>query len=479
MGRRGSDVGPSTRAPPLPELGLPPLFIHPGIGGSIPELVLASTGTRDPKPYEPVSRIRICPGGTNTVYVNTGNKVLAAPDGASFVPVFFARETTAIGDVACSPTNPNEVIVTTGDGTYRSIDGGVSFDQLEGALGPAGSSSVTWGPPGDGGGKAQLYVSGGRDLWIGDPSTADGMKIVNVTGEFSNINHIAATAHSIWLATDTGVRFSKDAGATWTSVDDLEGFDWNMVAVASAGSQEHVAVIRSDIAFDSIDGGAVFRPFFRAQSRRTLRQIVPLPQPNTTAFLLLTSGEVWSTVVSLESPASDPTEDEVRRTSLRRLRTMASLSDTLDRARAKTRMLDVQIDKSSDLLKTRNWLPGVYIGFNIGQVGFAEAKTVSPSTPVTTITTEVTPFYGGGIDLVWQLPETLSPNYQFEPARKDLHKIQKRYLYAVEDAYQERRQVLAQLAAGGLDAEQLLTLQARLEILDVLLQELAGEPRAR
>jgi hypothetical protein len=480
INRRRADIGPHTIAPPFSwgrgGLQFPPFFINPVRIGQIPELVLASTGTVDPKSYVPVRRVRVCPGGTNTVFVSTGTFLLASPDGLNFVPTFFARASEPIGDVVCSPTNPNEVYVATGDGTFRSSDGGYSFDQLGGSVGPLAASTLVFGPPGDGG-KAQLYVAAGRDLWVGDPSQPDAMHAATVGGEFTEIRHVAASEKSLWLATDTGVRVSRDGGTTWTGADDLEGVDWQMIAVTGPAGREHVAVMRADNASGSVDGGQVFRQLFRAQSRRVLRQVVALPSAagGPPAFLLLTSGELWTTTPFEQTAAADPKVEELRRWAAQRLKQMASLGDTLDRAAIRSRLSDVQIDEVEHRLKARAWMPSIRFGTQLGQFGFAEASTATLANPRGTKTSEVQDIFHAEVELIWELPDVVSPKYQFLPVRKDLYAIRQRFLFAVEDAYQERRQVLAQIVAGGLDAEQVLTLQARLEVLDVVLQQLSGE----
>src|SRR6185295_16100795 len=90
-GRRGSDQGPAQTPPPLPQLGLPPYFVFMPLAPSFPELVLATTGTHDPRPYEPIQHLKICPGSANNVFVTTGGKLHAAADNGAFVPVFYAR----------------------------------------------------------------------------------------------------------------------------------------------------------------------------------------------------------------------------------------------------------------------------------------------------------------------------------------------------------------------------------------------------
>ncbi len=468
-------------APPLTPT-FDPLFVNPmrQSSGKESEVLLNATAGKDARSHENVRRVTVCPGGASKVLVTTSTKLLGSPDGAgaTFVPLFTARESAPIGGVACSPTNPNEVILATGDGTFRSTDGGASFDPVGGAFGPVGSSVVAFGAPGEG--RSPVFVASGRDLWTGDPSVVDGMHVVAISPESTAIRDVVATAQSVWVVTETGVRFSRDAGATWSAVDELEGAAWDSVAITPAGTgREHVTVLREDAAFESPPGSTVFRASFRAQSRRRLRQVVALPtaQGSPPSFLLVTSGELWTT--SATDRSSPVRDDRTRRWAEQRLSHMPSLSGTLDRALVKAHLSSAQVEELADRMKLRGWLPSLGLTAAVLFESVTTKNLATLTNPTASTNTQSDRVLVMAADLIWELPDVVLPAYNFSLARKNLYDMQKQLSFVVEDAYVERRQVLTQLAAGGLDTEQLLSLEARLELLDLVLQQFAGDPAPR
>jgi photosystem II stability/assembly factor-like uncharacterized protein len=459
-----------------PNYGLAPDYIKADRFDGVKEPLLGAVAGADPRPYEDVQRIKVCPGANFGLFVTTPSKLLGSPDGTTFVPLFIARDSAPIGDVACSPTNPNEVILTTGDGTFRSTDGGTSFDPMGGRFGPTGSTAIAFGPPGENG-KSQLYVATGRDLWIGDSSDPESMHTVSTGGDSNgDIKSIAPSPQAVWIATEGGVRVSRDMGTTWIPANELEGSAWEKVAVAANGQQ--VAVLREDIAYESTDGGNVFRPLFRGESRRRLRQISALPaSPGASAgFLLLTNGELWTTSAPIQAAARN---DKVSRWAEQRLKNMPSLTDTIERALAKAHIAPAQIEELASALKARAWLPGVHVSFGAGSFNQLTQQTTTVATQSALLTAETRDVYQATVQLIWELPDLVAPSYNFTPARNDLYGLRKRYSYVVEDAYVERRHVLSQFLNGSLDTEQFLTLQARLEVLDIVLQEFTADQGGR
>jgi hypothetical protein len=412
----------------------------------------------------------VCPGSDNAVLVTTRTRLYGSPDGDTFVPLFATRDSSSINDVACSLVNPREFVVATSDGTYRSVDGGNSFDPLPGDVGSAGSSAVAFIPatkPGE----TKVVVATGRDVWIGDPGAPEGLHVVPVTaGADADIRNMAVTTRSIWLATDNGVRVTHDGGATWAMIDDLEGFTWEMIAVAERAGQEHVEVLREDSVWGSSDG-VVFRPTFRGQSRHRLRQLVTTPSGG---FLVLTSGEIWTTT---PQPLTGAGADASREWARQRIQRMASLENTIHRALVHARLTVVQLDELYGRIKKRGWFPGVYLTASRGFTNIVTTNNASVTDPSSRLTVEQQSTYSLLADFVWELPDLVSPSYTFTPTRKDLYELRKRMSFVVEDAYEELRRALTQLAAGGLDVEQVLTLEARVDALDVVLTELTGANR--
>lgn len=468
LNRPSAAKGPARVAPPI-TVGSIPLFYVDAFRFSPYQEPLLGTVSRDPRPYEEIQRVRVCPGGTNSVLVLTRSaRLWGSPDGVTFVPLYQGRESAPIVDMICSPTASDEVIMTTGDGTFISQDGGGSFDAILGPVGAIGGAALAYGPAATAGGQAQLFVAAGRDVWIGDPAKGE-MHAVTLNSEGA-ILHLAATDKSVWVSTETGVRGSTDGGNTWVAVDELEGFGWTEVAVAAAlpGGQEHVAVLRGEIAFESDDAGKSFHPFFRAESRRRLRQLVATSEVPR-RFLLVTSGELWASGSPDEN--KNVLDEEVRRWARERLRRMRSASDVIQSALAKTHLTDTQIDGLYGSLKARGWLPGLDITVSILDRATTQRREATVSNPTATETRSGDLLWGVFANAVWELPDVGVPSYNFAPARKDLYEVRKRLEYVIVDAYDERKQVLTQLATSALDAEQILTLQSRVEALDTVIDE--------
>jgi hypothetical protein len=155
---------------------------------------------------------------------------------------------------------------------------------------------------------------------------------------------------------------------------------------------------------------------------------------------------------------------------------MPSLADTLERAIFNAHLSSEQIDELFNGLKSRAWLPGVHLSFTSGRFGERSTQTTTVTNPTETTTVKANGSYEGSVQLIWELPDLVVPSYNFNPVRGNLYDLRKRFAFVVEDAYLERRQVLSQFVNGGLDTEQFLTLQARLEVLDIILHEFTSGP---
>ncbi len=441
-----------------------PNWVAPFRFSDTPEPLLGAVAAADPKGYQELTRIKVCPGAEYAVLVATKTRLYASPDQASFVPIFSTRESAPIEDVACSQTNPSEILVASGDGTFRSVDGGSSFDIMGGAFGTAGTTTVVLGPT-EKDGKERLYAASGSDLWIGDPNDADSMHTVASPGPTS-IRSIAVTPQSIWVATDDGVRVSRDAGASWDTSGDVDHFHWNMIAaIPRTTGVELVAALREELVVAS-DDGATFHPSFRGLSRRRIRQLAA----STEGFYLVTSGEVWTTTAP-RSPR--PGDEATRRWAERKLRTLPTLTETMERSLARARLSDAHLAEIETKLKTRAWLPSVVLSGGYNRTAGALTNDTLVTNP-----TRATQSNGNGeldfiVTLNWNLPDVISSSaYNVNTLRVQLYELRKRYAFVVEDAYNERRQVLGQIADGGLDTDELLTLESRVEVLDLILEEL-------
>lgn len=463
LGRPSADVGPDVAGPMDGSTVLKSIRLgYPSATTSI-----ESTVVQDAVPYDDIQQVIVCPGGANSVFVVTTTKLLGSADGARFVQLYAGRDSAPLQRAACSPLNPDEVVLTSGDGTFRSTDGGFTFE----TIGQVPSWGVTFAPP-DAEGFSPLLLIAGGELWVGDSAEPDLMRASAVGGE-GIINSLAVTASGVvWLATESGVRVSLDHANTWMVIEELEGMPWSKIAVSvGPDGKENILALRDDSTYLSTDGGETFRPSFRAESRRRLRWVEAMPasangNPN---FLILTSGEVWTS--RTKETSQDPKLAEVRAMATRRIKAMPPLRDLLDRAALQAQLSDMDLDSMRRRWQNRGWLPSVDLGAGLGTEGVLRKSVQTVSSPQTTIAVEPVFNWQASVNLTWELPEAGTTPDGIVHKIVDLYELRKRLSYFIEDAYLEERQILSQLEAGGIDEEQALTLQARLDVLDVVLEE--------
>jgi hypothetical protein len=470
IGRPNADRQVSPASPKLDPL--PPYFINPFRFDSTQEVLLGQVAGADAAPIEVITRVRVCPGGNYLIYAVTAERLWASSDGTNFLTIFTARATDPIADVACAPANPNDVVIATGDGTYRSKDGGLTFTQLGGWVGPAGGQAVAWGPPGQNG-APQLFIASGTDIFGGDPDDADNMRYMPLTGA-GDIAQLAATSKSVWAPTSTGVYASQDGGNTFTSVPDLESLPWITAAVIPSEGDvpEHVAITGEDMAFDS-DDSVHFRPFFRGETRRKIKYIVASPGTTATppGFLILSAGELWTTRSS--EPVARAVGGDKRRWAARKLENLPSLGDTLAQAFTLAGLTSAQVNDMFGALKARALVPSVLLNIQYNGESSGNTERTYLTDPNTIATNPFSRGLVASVDFVWELPDLFWPSYNFTPVRQDLYELRKRFQYVIEDAYTERRQILTQMM-NETEESQWLTLEARLDVLNTVLEQFTG-----
>ncbi len=207
------------------------------------------------------------------VSMASGNLWKTQNNGVTWEPVFDHEGSYAIGVVELDPGNPSTVWVGTGennsqrsvgsgDGVYRSLDGGKSWKNM--GLRDSGHISMIWIHPED---SNTVYVAAQGPLWSpgGDRGlykTADGGKnwelllgIDENTGinEFvidpANPDVIVASSYQrrrhVWTLINggpgSGIHKTSDGGKTWRKIEsDLPSGDLGRIGLAMAPSAPHV-----------------------------------------------------------------------------------------------------------------------------------------------------------------------------------------------------------------------------------------------
>ncbi len=220
------------------------------------------------------------------VSMASGNLWKTQNNGVTWEPVFDNEGSYAIGVVELDPGNPSAVWVGTGennsqrsvgsgDGVYRSLDGGKSWKNM--GLRDSGHISMIWIHPED---SNTVYVAAQGPLWNpgGDRGlykTADGgenwellLGIDENTGinEFvidpANPDVIVASSYQrrrhVWTLINggpgSGIHKTSDGGKTWRKIEsdlpsgDLPSGDLGRIGLAMAPSAPHVlyAIIEAD-----------------------------------------------------------------------------------------------------------------------------------------------------------------------------------------------------------------------------------------
>jgi photosystem II stability/assembly factor-like uncharacterized protein len=223
------------------------------------------------------------------VGVASGGVWKTVNDGTTWTPVFDGEGSYSIGDVAIDPNDPSVVWVGTGesnsqrsvawgDGIYKSVDGGKSWQNLglkrsehigRVVIDPRDSKVVyvaaegpLWGPGGDRG----LYktIDGGK-TWKAVLTISENTGVSDVAMDPSNPDILYASAYQrrrhVFTLIDGGpesaIYKSTDAGATWNkSKSGLPTVDMGRIGLAVSPADSNVVYA----AVEAADGkGGIFR----------------------------------------------------------------------------------------------------------------------------------------------------------------------------------------------------------------------------
>lgn len=419
----------------------------------------------------PVRRIAICPGAQFPLLVANQRELHgSSDDGQTSLRLFFAQADGTIEDLACSKHRRGEIAVATSKGVFRSIDGGVTFNPVAGA---GGSKAIAFA-------KEQshnveiLYAAGDGELYRGDPDSIFGLTYNYPADDDANtapweeINWIEATrGGEVWLATDSGLRVSRDGGESYHNVAPLQLGNQSLRQVL-VDEGERVAVLLRDIIYSSDDEGVTWHPFFTGATRRSFRQMAVGPGVGGIArWWVVTSGELWTnmTPVRQKGPAVSVEDRDWARQSLA---SSPPIGAAISRALENTRLSTPRIEDLIDRERSRALVP--YVDFRLVFIDdkFRRGEQLSGGTVAMideqTARRELVML----VQATWQLYDVLLSQTEVS-SKQDLYNLQKQIAFVAEDAWHERHLHLSRIAGGEVNAEQAQMLRARVEALETVL----------
>lgn len=456
-----------------------------------PDLLAAVTTSRRGR-TQPVRAVQFCPGNDFPLLVATRRNLYGSPDGGlTFVRLFAIPGRVDLYWVACAKDQPNRVALATGFGLYRSRDGGLSFDLETSGWPGAAVTAVAYGH-GD-----NLFVANGSLLFRGDPDSERGQVMVypdydnNDTAPWKTIRWIEVTdSNQIWLATDDGVRGSLDGGDSWNVPARLL-FSRQPIPQVVVGDNEvggeRVAVLMGrgpagveGIMWASDDGGRSWFPFFHGVTRRTMMRMAAARRApdGVPRWYVVAGHELWATVepgAARERGAffGDPAVADWARAELRR---QPPLDVVLDAALEETGVGPRQVQRFTDGLGARAWIPRIDFVFDLNVTDLTANEVREVTDPRRIFEDGPTLNWQVFVQGTWYFRDLALVNEEFNAFQNRIHEMRRQVTFAVEDAWRERTQHLRRIAGGRLDDYQAEVLRMRIETIDALLEVWLGRP---
>lgn len=451
----------------------------------------------------PVNRVIICPGGVYPVMAATPDEVLGSQDdGLTWVRLFGASGGVRVNDVVCDPRAPERVMAATTFGPFLSIDGGITFDQdLSGWPGRSATAARFDSREAEAG---RVYVSVGGDLFVGDPTSPEGLEWLypdfndSSTAPWETINWIASSETDVWLATDDGMRRSPDGGHTWVvpgrMLLDRERVLQVTIGTSEVGTERVAALLRECIPqpgrqplcrrsmiYATDDGGESWFPFFDGMTRRTIELMATAPalQGQPSRWWVVTGGELWAS----SPPRPDYAEGntEARAWASARLAVNPSLEDTIDGVLENLELSEEEIDWMITAQHTRFWIPEIHARFEYSLSSQVDEVSQTVSFPFRGRTEYDIPEVEASVFAQWWLPGLVFENNDLAAtsSRNQLYELRRVVSFAIEDAWHERKLHLQRMARGMRDELQIEILKERVVCLEALLETWLGEPLRR
>lgn len=429
----------------------------------------------------PVRRIAFCPGNHFPLLVATTREVYGSPDdGWTFVRLFGLAGGAGVDHVTCARDDPSRVAVGTRTGLFVSYDGGLTFDQdLTGWPGqPATALAFAPAPPEARSRHPWLFIANEEELYAGDPRTADGLTSIYPdydhadTAPWETITWIDTSPDGdIWLATESGVRFSSNGGKSWAvaarSLFERQKAEQVML-VPRPGQGPLAIVVLRDFVYQSEDG-QTWEPLFHGASRRSFVQMAWAPgvgggEPR---LWLVTSGGVWATWIA---PTERPRVDvEAQRWAKARLARTPDLGATIRGVVSATRVSAAQIDALASRASWSVWMPEVHVSAGTGPAPTLRLARSRPTPLDVETRTDRTDGYFY-VDAHWELEQFFAYELRYDGQREQLHELRRTVGFVAEDAWHERVLLLRQLAEGRQDPLQIDALMTRVLALETILE---------
>lgn len=216
-----------------------------------------------------VTAIAVSPSDPNVVYIGTaGGGVWRSADGGKhWAPLFDRQISLAVGEpgaLAIDPANTNVIYVGTSGRlifrTFSSITG--TFSPVQAGVFKSTDGGASWillgsGFPANNTGNANQFAGHQCNVILVDP----------------------ANGNNVYLATDSGLFFSTDAGQNWTQGAGASGDARSMVLDASSpvGARILYAGISGQAVVQSKDGGRNWTPILSAATTVLANALCPTP----------------------------------------------------------------------------------------------------------------------------------------------------------------------------------------------------------
>jgi hypothetical protein len=431
-------------------------------------------------PRMEVHRLALCKGARFPLLVATRTDLLGSDDdGATFNRLLGTQRGghDRILHVACSPSEPNRIIVGSQREIWTSNDGGLSFEPLVAYMGRGAHFAVFARQRGTG--PYVPWVTSGP--WIASPDSGGegGLTMPAKASPLSQVNWLDFDGDRVWAATDNGIRMADDADhKKWITVSPglFEGFGWSQVAVGRNDSgATRVAVLRDHLLYASDDGGHAWYPWFTGGTLRELRQLATTKNPNKKGddWWLLSNGGLWTTL-----PASRGHEQDAlgaaRAWARRSIANTVPLNTTMKLAQSRWGLQGAELNGAINKLALRSWLlPRFDIMATFGTSDILNDGSTTISYPVDRAGVGAGAQYGGYLVLSWFWPEGVYPEViNHSDVRTAAHIDRMRTDHIVEDAWEERLFRLRQIAFEGTDAVDTWILRERVDVLDGLLDHM-------
>lgn len=221
-----------------------------------------------------IGTVSVDPQSPATIYIGTGNGAFKSTDGGtSFAPARTGLPTDIVNVLAINPQNPADIYAGTGNGVFATTNGGAGWTAASNGLALTTVTAIAVDPAAATTIYAGTTVSGmfksvdGGDTWTaidtGIPPTG------NSGLQFPGITSLAIdprAPNTLYAGTQStqssGVLKSVDGGATWansaTGIPDFVGV--SAVAIDPFATATIYAGLTTSGLYQSVDGGAHWGP---------------------------------------------------------------------------------------------------------------------------------------------------------------------------------------------------------------------------